>query len=277
MLGLIGLVILLLFTLFALKNVEVDFRTSTSNLTATSEEIVASGDFAYGTSVIFHSKKGYMENIEKTYPYIKVINIETVFPNKFVIHVAEREEVYAIAKNENEFYITDQEFKVLKVVDSFLSEQSNPILLSGVEVKEEKEVGQFLEVEGYEDVYSALIKNNRLLFEQQALIQEINFEIVKNDKTNADELLLNIQLFSGQNVQIYNCQKMLKEKIASFIQVFSQLYSLIGKDIKFVHENGETDVLGVWDKEKLDTAVIEINNYYLTDGIYFKVLPAEYL
>ena len=275
--GLIGLIILLLFTLFSLKHVEVDFRTSTTFLTATSEEIVETGEFAYGSSVVFHSKKAYKENIEKKYPYIKVINIETVFPNKFIIHVSEREEIFAVAKDDSQFYITDQEFKVLKIVESFQSLQNNPILLSGIEIKAQAIEGQFLNVSGYIDVFSALIENNRQIFEQKALIKEINFENFKNDKTNKYEILANLELFSGQEVKLYNCQKMLKEKVASFIQVFSQIYSLIGKEIKIVHENGEFEIVGTWDKETLDSAVIEINNYYLTDGIYFKILPKAYL
>ncbi len=134
-----------------------------------------------------------------------------------------------------------------------------------------------MNVSGYIDVFSALIENNRQIFEQKALIKEINFENFKNDKTNKNEILANLELFSGQEVKLYNCQKMLKEKVASFIQVFSQIYSLIGKEIKIVHENGEFEILGSWDKETLDSAVIEINNYYLTDGIYFKILPKAYL
>ncbi len=274
LIGIVGIVILLLFTLFSLKNVAVDFRTSTTNLTASQEEIIEKGDFAYNSPVIFHSKKGYTKRLEEAYPYIKVINIETVFPNKFIIHVSEREEVFAIASQEG-FYICDQEFKVLRKTDDFSSQSSNAILLSGITIKEEKVEGEFLKIENYADIFSAFVESNRLLFEQKALVKEIEFEKIFNSHTNSDELQAKLTLFAGQKVIIGNCQKMLTQKVASFLQVFSQLYSLIGKDMKIVTENGESEVVGVWDKEKLDKATIEINNYYTKEGLYYKILPPE--
>lgn len=274
LIGIVGIVILLLFTLFSLKNVAVDFRTSTTNLTASQEEIIEKGDFAYNSPVIFHSKKGYTKRLEEAYPYIKVINIETVFPNKFIIHVSEREEVFAIASQEG-FYICDQEFKVLRKTENFSSQSSNAILLSGITIKEEKVEGEFLKIENYADIFSAFVESNRLLFEQKALVKEIEFEKIFNSHTNSDELQAKLTLFAGQKVIIGNCQKMFSQKVASFLQVFSQLYSLIGKDMKIVTENGESEVVGVWDKEKLDKATIEINNYYTKEGLYYKILPPE--
>ena len=54
-----------------------------AKLTATDEEIIESGEFSYGSSVFFHGKKKYEERLESKYPYLKVINIETVFPSRF--------------------------------------------------------------------------------------------------------------------------------------------------------------------------------------------------
>lgn len=271
-LGIIGVIILLLFTLFALRHVEVDFRTSTLNLSATSEEIVEAGEFSYGGSVIFHSKKNYKKKLEKTFPYLKVVNIETVFPDKFVIHVAERQEVYAIEKDENEVYICDEEFKVLKIEENFTSNSSNAIFLSGV-LASQAEVGDFLKVEGYSDIYSAFLENNRLLFEQIAIIKEIKFEKIFNEKINGSEIWANLTLFSGQTVRLGNANMGLSKKVSAFLREFSLLYTRIGEDIKIVSEDGQSEVVGVWTKEKLDHAIIEINNYYTKDGIYLKILP----
>ncbi len=275
-LGIIGIFILLLFTLFALKNAEVDFRTSRVNLSATQEEIIETADLSYKSPVLFHSKKKYVSRLEKAYPYIKVINIETVFPNKFVIHVSERQEVYAV-EGEGFFYICDEDFKVLRKTEKFESVESNAILLSGIEVKSEKDAGEFLPVDGYVDIYSSFVENNRLLFEQQALVKEINFEKAVNEKTNLEEVSAKLTLFSGNNIKILNCSKSLTLKVTSAIQVFSQLYSLLGKEIKIVSEDGQTEVVGVWDEDNLRSAVIEIGSYYTSDGIYYKVLPLTQL
>jgi hypothetical protein len=39
------------------------------------------------------------KNLEKENSYLKVINIETIFPNKLIVHCAEREEFFSIKKN----------------------------------------------------------------------------------------------------------------------------------------------------------------------------------
>ena len=175
--GVIVLLILLTFTLFSLKKVEVDYKTSTINLTCTKEEIIDNAGIGYGGTVFFRNKTKYIQNLEKKYPYIKVVNIETKFPSTFVIHIAEREEVYAVQKDDV-FYIVDDEFKILRTTDSFTSDQTNAILLSGVTIKNANyEVCDILKIDGKIDLYSAFYENNRKLDEQQSLVKEIHLKI----------------------------------------------------------------------------------------------------
>ena len=102
--GIVAIFLILLFTVFTLKTVDIKFHTSVDKLVGMQEQIIEKGDFRYNSTVVFHSKKGYVDKLEKEFPYLEVVNIETVFPNKFVLHVAEREEVYAV-KTENDFLI----------------------------------------------------------------------------------------------------------------------------------------------------------------------------
>ena len=94
-LGIIAVILILFWTLFALSTVEVDYKTTTSNLNVTDEEIIEAGDFHYGASVIFDGKSKYIENINnhayenENFAYLEVVNIETVFPNKYSFILSE--------------------------------------------------------------------------------------------------------------------------------------------------------------------------------------------
>ena len=71
--GVIVIFIILCFTLFSLQKVEIDWRTSLSVLTGQEEEIIESGHFSYGGSVLFMGKKAATQRIEKAFPYINSI------------------------------------------------------------------------------------------------------------------------------------------------------------------------------------------------------------
>lgn len=262
--------VILCFTLFGLKTVKVDFRTSTSILTGQAEEIVKSGKFSYNGSVLFMGKKKSISRIEKAFPYIKVINIETKFPSTYVIHAIERNEVYAF-EYENGYVITDDEFKVLDMKESFDSTQSNPILLKGLDVAQPK-LGEKLQGKII-DVYSAFVENNFLLHEQKSLIKTMEFGVLHDEVINADQEYVKFSLFDGQTYLIKNARYGLKYKLAKMLAVYSNIFSIIGQPIDKTQPDGEK-----WTAEIIRNSVIEINNYYRGDlhgenECYFVVIP----
>ncbi len=261
--GVVAVFVILCFTLFSLKTVEVDFRTSTAVLTGQAQEIVESGEFGYGGSVLFMGKKNPTAKIEKSFPYIKVINIETVFPSKYVIHVSERQQVYALELNEK-VYICDEDFKVLEVKEGRYEDlETKPILFKGLRVNNSNAVaGEFLDVENKVDVYSAFVKNNRLLHEQMSIIESIETGVMKND-INVQEQYLAIKTYSGQTFILKNAVDRLEYKVMHMLRVYSQIYSLIGSAIDR-DDLAEGD--NVWTKEKLDSARVEIRSFYLPEG-----------
>ena len=137
----IGLALLLSYTLFALRDVELDYRTRHTNITATDEEIIESGQIDMGGTIFFRNKKKIEERIENANPYVDVINIETVFPSKFVIHIKERTKVYAIA-GEGEYYYCDENLRVLEIAQTL--SQDAPILLEGDFTVKRMQVGQYV-------------------------------------------------------------------------------------------------------------------------------------
>lgn len=255
MIVLIAVIAILSFTLFSLKSVSVDFRTSMEGLSISSEEIIEAGQFN-NTSVFFQKKSKNKENIEKTYPYIKVINIETVFPASFVVHVAVRQEVYAIEQNEKVFYL-DETLKVLKEVDDFSLSQDKPILLQGLEIDGEIEVGQTLKVAGFVDLYSSLFASNLDLGAQKTMIEKINFSKEYDSNLKMQQDIATIYMFNGQQYRIVDTSYGLEYKINRLKQIYSNFYNFIGKEATL--ENGEKKVLS---EDDVKSAKFSILSYY---------------
>ena len=128
LLAIIVLLVVLSSTLFAVKEVKVSVESASSALASTNEnEIVEMSNIKNGANVFLLEKKKAKRSIEQNCPYIKVLNIETKFPNIVVIHVVERDEVFAF-QTSDKCYITDGELKVLRIVDGeYSSKTSNAI------------------------------------------------------------------------------------------------------------------------------------------------------
>lgn len=250
----IGLLVLLSFTLFSLKEVKVNYKTSFS-VEVDEQQLIDSGDFAYKGSVFFHGKKKYIENIEKAYPKIKVINIETVFPSTFVIHIAERQEVYALYHNEN-YIICDNDFKVLRIASDFTSSQNSPILLEGVEIEDDITVGRGIEITGYYDIYNSSLKSNRPLSSMQTIIKKISFSQIYDEVLLTYQPAVTFLLYDGQQYIIKNCGYGLDSKISLFYDVYSQIYTYIGQTVKIDEQEM------ILSEENLKNATILIDNYY---------------
>ena len=160
-------------------------------------------------------------------------------------------------EHNDQFYITDDEFKVLRITDSYISDQTNAMLLEGLQVADENyAVGQFMDVSGYQPIYDALFENNRSLSEQITLIESINLTEIYDDVLNENQSAIELEFFNGQTYIIYNSTYGLTYKVELMLDVFSQIYTYIGQTIKV---NGEDVVLT---EDNLKTATIVIKNYY---------------
>lgn len=275
-LGIILVFVILCFTLFGLKTVKVDWRTSINKLAGQENEIVKSGEFAYNGSVLFMSKKKAKAKIEKANPYIKVVNIETTFPSTYVIHATERLEVYALQVN-GKTLITDDEFKVLRIEDDeFVTGADKPILYTGLEFDEDKlETGEFLSPRNAIDIYSAFTECNRLLHEQKALISSVEVGTLFDENINKNQPFLRLKMNDGQTYLIKNCTYGLKYKVSKLLAVYSQIFTIVGEPI-----DKDDESKGKWTSELIKNSVIEINNYYREDlhtekDCYFVVIPPQ--
>ena len=236
-LGFVAVLLILFWTLFALRGVEVQFHTSTQNITVSQKEIADAAGFRYGASVLFEGKKKYVDNLERmatknaNFAYLKVLNIETKFPNKYVIHVAEREEVFAV-QTYNQYLICDKEFRVLRVLDNFKNTQSNAIVLKGLKFADTANVGDFLDIQqkGMLKFYSSFVANNRNLALMQGKFKSIT--LGKNEDTFTKQQFdcITLESFTGRKYIINNIDFALTAKVQKLFAAESALFAQTVED-----------------------------------------------
>ena len=231
-LGVVLVCVILNFTLFSLKTVEIDFKNEPMIFTDESKESIANNSaIKKGTSVFAISKNNITEQLEKDNPYLKVINIETVFPNKIVIHCAEREETYAVKASDSKYFICDAEFKVLNITTTYYNEQYNSILFTGLEniITNTNRVnaGEFLEFssegEILKSVGTSLLKNNKSVAQQRALIKSIELTSGIDAVTSKNMPYIIIKDFNGFQTNIYRLETLLAEKLQYMFATWSQV------------------------------------------------------
>lgn len=264
------LILLLMWTMFALSSVEVEYHSSKIKLAGlTDKEIIDVAKFEYGRSVFFDKKDKYIKNIEnyaaqnETFAYIEVVNIETVFPNKYVIHVVEREEVYAVQVGEN-YCICDENLRVLRKEESIDFKQGSPILLEGVNVNAtEVQVGDFLDSTykaASKNVYEALIANNKDLLDQQGLFKSYKFGETA-DKIGNNYTSLTIETHSNWTYQINNVDFGLVNKIQYLFAITSEIS--VDDDGYFTYNGQPIEVDG--ERYNVATSKLVFDNDILTD------------
>lgn len=258
-------VLILFWTLFALSNVSVQFSSTLKNLKLTETEIVEAGNFRKGACVLFEGKKKSIEKIyakaseNENFAYIKITNIETKFPNKFVVHVAEREELFAVESKSGQVLICDRDFRVLRLAreeefqtqetslnnKKYVSTQNNAMLLSGLEIENENvKVGQFLKIKqtAMRKFYANMLLNNRNLAQQLGKFQMLELSDYADEITKKEYVKLTLKTFAGRVFEIKNIDFAFAHKIQKMFSAESAMFSgeVESKDIWCVrNEKGE--------------------------------------
>lgn len=130
---LLVMIFLLPSPLFRLKEVRVSFfdpnykevsLSSNSVFTSTKnvEAIIDKGEFDFGELIFFSPKDKYAKRLENSFPYLKVLSIVSLFPNKLRLNLQERQEM-AYMSCEGGYIILDREFKILRYSTSCPSDR----------------------------------------------------------------------------------------------------------------------------------------------------------
>lgn len=228
-LAVIILLITLTFTVFTLKSATLTFHNATTLFAEeqTKNDIIEKANFKYGHTVLFMDKQGYVNSLEKEFPYLEVINIETVFPNKFNLHCNEREELFAIEYADGH-YICDADLKILKTEQSFENSQNNPILLTTYQAPTNTfSAGDFLdvpEINILKNISPSFELTNRNISKQMALIKSIKIinTIDLNNALSKTNYGLEITTFNDIKTIITVANEKLQYKINMFCAILSQ-------------------------------------------------------
>jgi len=144
-LAVIVVIVVLSSTVFTLKQVEVQFYTKNDTLITNIDSLNYFNDstvlniennkqdFSMGQSIFLTKKSNITAKLEKDYPYLKVIALTTMFPDKIIVKAAEREEFYAVpvytGSSITGYAICDGDLKVLRMGTS--ADAANLITLDG--------------------------------------------------------------------------------------------------------------------------------------------------
>lgn len=242
----IVLFVVLTSTIFCFKNVELNFLSNTIVLNEKNDEILNSGDFKFGKSIFFLNKNEIKNTLEEKNPYLKVINIETIFPNKIKINVIERNSLLCL-KGYNEgnfssFMIIDEDAKVLENLNSFSNTKLNPILVS----TEGEKFEAFTAGQVYSGEYNQILKN----LSTELLAYRSNVNLLK---ANFEEIILNyesedtikIKMRSGTDIVLKNASQRLPEKFMLALSTYDNLSDKISTHI-VCYENSEGSVVGYY-------------------------------
>lgn len=236
--GFIVLTLILCFSVFTIKSVDIDFRTSLT-MSWEEESIMESAELDYGRCLLFLSKKQYKDRVEKKNPYLEVINIETIFPSKLVFHVAERQELFAI-KRETDVVKLDKDLKVLKIEDGedYQSNEANPILLSGVTINKDFSEGDFLDIKekGLKKFLPAMTEVSKTLNQTLGFCKSINLVEEKNYYLNQAEITMDITTFSDRKITIKNIDSNLNFKLQRVFQTLPMLYEKLVDNGTYTNE-----------------------------------------
>lgn len=241
-LGVLVIALILNFTLFRITSVEVDFRNIPQIFTEESKESIKDDEnIKMGNSIFTVSKKNLSSSLEKRYPYLKVVNVETVFPNKVIIHCAEREETYAVKANDTKYFICDADFKVLNITTTYRNEQYSAILFTGLEnliVNTNRvNAGEFLHFESevtlLKLIGTSLLQTNKTVCEQKGLIKSIELTSGIYYFTAKNQPYFIITDYNNFKTYIYAVDTLLSQK---FNYMFETLSSVIYNPSKFFEE-----------------------------------------
>ena len=193
--------------IFSLKSVEVIFLSNTDTLTGQEETILESGRFNFCESVFLSNKKEYTCNFEKSNPYLRVVNLETIFPSKLIVHAVERTECYFFKLSNGKYAVIDEHAKLLRI--------SQTKVVNAIEIKNCEFVEQILEEGDFFKSNGFLKKlfNCFLEWKETPTYEKVKDKIssIEQDYQKTGQLLINMK--SGVSILIENSNAQLSEKV----------------------------------------------------------------
>lgn len=239
------LVVVLGSTVFTVQKISFNWLSSTNKL---NEEFDYSAgvDMPMGNSVFFVNKEEIIKNVEKANPYLQVVSVETSFPNRLTLHVAERESLFAIQLQTGDYVVLDKEMKVLEFMDKVtylgLNKTQKPILVDLSETSyvfnsEDFVLGEKFKYENLTKVLEKLaysfLSINYTPFTAKGIFESISIKIKLSE-------VISLSTRYGLEIEINDAENLLTEKLNFGIACYND-----------IHDKGETEgTISVYYSEK---------------------------
>lgn len=245
--------IILTFTVFTFKKFDIEFETTTNlDSDLVYEQLTNEIDFDFNKALILLDKHKIVNQIENKFPYLKVINMEIKFPNSITIHMAQRQELYAFIKNDN-YYIVDEDMKVLRIEQSYVSNRENAILVKDITPSqnvEDIQLSSVLEFEGidkflFKQVYNAFLTNNRNKVEMMGFFKELTLFNRVNPESYVNELTLKLIAHDGFEYYIYNKENNTNLKVNKLFACDVTTYQMDRLQYKMIIYQNSSGVINV--------------------------------
>ena len=228
--------IVLSSTLFTLQNVTINWMTDKYQL-KNIKDYELSNQVTLGESIFLVNKDDISGRLEKKYPYLRVVGVETKFPNKIVVHTAEREELFAIKKSNGDYAILDEFGKVLKgdMTSSRYVELSNsslggaPIEIDlNMSIPDDNLVeGEFVKVESVRNLLTNLAYSfrqaNYIPATIKGVFNYIKLEMSIDIDTNEKEDIINIQTRRGIVIKLKDAKNHTTDKLLLGLSTYNEM------------------------------------------------------
>ena len=211
----------------------------------TSEEILKTAELKEGTPIFMLNKEEAINKIEKTHPYIKVIQIKTTNVMEVEIVVRKRIKMYSAHVN-NKYYVLDEDLKVLNI---FETEQTNLIKIEdSLQINNNIKEGDFVGSKFQQEIASSLFES---MFEnavnesgehlnREEICGEVN-EIVFENNNNQNKLI--VKTANDISFEIWKPEDNLGEKInICYVLKYSEQIENLSKITIFYDEYGTMQV-----------------------------------
>lgn len=221
--------VVLCFTLFTTHSVEMSFHNQTTIFASKEEqsEIIKTAKINTSTPIFFLNKNEIKQKLELNNPYLKVINIETIFPNKLVLHCAEREEMFCIKANGDLYYVCDDELKILNITKSVSFTQGNALLLENVNVLNTgAQTGEILQLSSGEDVIKSIANvfaySNKNISDIKGMFRSVMLKYERNVYTSKMEATLKFVTYDNFEIDVRNATTFLATKLNLLLSIVPQ-------------------------------------------------------
>lgn len=225
------LIAVLCSTVFTVKSVSLRWLTTTNVFDQKDAEIIA--DVQLGESVFLVDKEAIITNLENKHPYLKVVSVEVKFPNKLVVHTAERQDLYSLKIKDNKHAILDSECKVLAfVTDSKLNsmiQKPIPLTLDGYVYNEINfEVSKVAELGWIKNIINnfsiALYQCGYEEVDSKNIISSITIDVAgHNEEITIGMAYKDVYGEGGVNIEIQEISQNLSAKFIYAMEAYAEL------------------------------------------------------